>query len=42
MKSLFGRGIAPGLPDTLEGLKYTVPAPIPEKAIPVAIEGKGL
>jgi ATP-dependent RNA helicase RhlE len=38
--SFFGLGIAPGLLGVLDALKYTVPTPIQEKAIPIAIEGK--
>ncbi len=35
-----GLGIAPKLLETLDKHKYTVPTPIQEKAIPVALEGK--
>ncbi|MDD5773256.1 MAG: DEAD/DEAH box helicase [bacterium] len=38
--SFYGLGIAPGLLDALEKLKFTVPTPIQYKAIPIAIEGK--
>ena len=38
--SFFGLGIAPGLIEVIESLKFTVPTPIQYKAIPVAIEGK--
>ena len=38
--SFYGLGIAPGLLGILEGLKFTVPTPIQEKAIPIAIGGK--
>ena len=38
--SFFGLGIAPGLLGILETLKFSVPTPIQEKAIPIAIEGK--
>ncbi len=38
--SFFGLGIAPGLLSVLDALKFTVPTPIQEKAIPIAIEGK--
>ena len=38
--SFFGLGIAPGLLSALDALKFTVPTPIQEKAIPIAIEGK--
>ena len=36
----YGLGIAPGLLQTLDALKFTVPTPIQQKAIPIAIEGK--
>src|SRR3989338_395291 len=39
-KSFQGLGIAPGLLQVLNDLKYTVPTPIQHQAIPVAIEGK--
>ena len=38
--SFFGLGIAPGLIKVLDALTFTVPTPIQEKAIPIAIEGK--
>jgi ATP-dependent RNA helicase RhlE len=38
--SFFGLGIAPGLLSVLDAMKFTVPTPIQEKAIPIAIEGK--
>jgi ATP-dependent RNA helicase RhlE len=38
--SFFGLGIAPGLISVLDALKFTVPTPIQERAIPIAIEGK--
>ncbi len=38
--SFFGLGIAPGLLAVLDTLKFTVPTPIQEAAIPIAIEGK--
>ncbi|MFH0878600.1 MAG: DEAD/DEAH box helicase [Lentisphaerota bacterium] len=38
--SFFGLGIAPGLLGVLDKLQFTVPTPIQEKAIPIAIEGK--
>ncbi|MFH0828571.1 MAG: DEAD/DEAH box helicase [Candidatus Kerfeldbacteria bacterium] len=41
-QGFYGLGIAPKLLDTLERLKFTVPTPIQEKSIPVAIEGKDL
>ena len=41
-QSFYGLGIAPKLLQVLENLKFTVPTPIQEKAIPVAVEGKDL
>ncbi|MDD4857469.1 MAG: DEAD/DEAH box helicase [Candidatus Krumholzibacteria bacterium] len=38
----FGLGIAPGLLAVLDALKFTVPTPIQDKAIPLAIEGKDI
>lgn len=38
--SFFGLGIAPGLLGVLDALRFKVPTPIQEKAIPIAIEGK--
>ena len=38
-RSFYGLGIAPGLLDILESFKFTVPTPIQEKAIPIAIGG---
>lgn len=38
--SFYGLGIAPRLLESLDRLKYTVPTPIQEKSIPIAIEGK--
>lgn len=35
-----GLGIAPGLLEILEKLRYTIPTPIQRQAIPLAIEGK--
>ncbi|MDI6732119.1 MAG: DEAD/DEAH box helicase [Candidatus Margulisbacteria bacterium] len=40
--NFFGLGIAPGILDILKKLKFTVPTPIQQKAIPVAIEGKDI
>lgn len=40
--NFYGLGIAPKLLQILEGLKFTIPTPIQEKAIPVAIEGKDI
>ncbi len=39
-RSFYGLGIAPGLLGILERLKFNVPTPIQEKAIPIAIGGK--
>ena len=38
--NFFGLGIAPGILDTLKRLRFTVPTPIQQKAIPVALAGK--
>jgi ATP-dependent RNA helicase RhlE len=38
--TFFGLGIAPGLLGVLDALKFKVPTPIQEKAIPIAVEGK--
>lgn len=38
--SFYGLGIAPGLLEALDKLKFKVPTPIQYKAIPIAIEGK--
>jgi ATP-dependent RNA helicase RhlE len=38
--SFYGLGIAPGILQALDKLKFTVPTPIQQKAIPIAIEGK--
>lgn len=40
--SFTGLGIAPRLLDSIANLKFTIPTPIQEKAIPVAIEGKDI
>jgi ATP-dependent RNA helicase RhlE len=40
--NFFGLGIAPGILDVLKRLRFTVPTPIQQKAIPVAIEGKDI
>jgi ATP-dependent RNA helicase RhlE len=40
--TFYGLGIAPKLLDVLARLKFTVPTPIQERAIPIAIEGKDL
>ena len=38
--SFYGMGIAPRILDILERIKFKVPTPIQQKAIPAAIEGK--
>lgn len=38
----YGLGIAPGILSVLDRLKFSVPTPIQEKSIPLAIEGKDL
>jgi ATP-dependent RNA helicase RhlE len=38
--SFYGLGIAPKLLEILDASKFTVPTPIQQKAIPIAIEGK--
>jgi ATP-dependent RNA helicase RhlE len=38
----YGLGIAPKLLEALERQKFTIPTPIQEKAIPIALEGKDL
>lgn len=40
--SFFGLGIAPGILEVLERLKFTVPTPIQFKAIPILNEGKDI
>ncbi len=40
--SFYGLGIAPGILEVIERLKFTVPTPIQHKAIPIAIEGKDI
>ncbi|MBI3615602.1 MAG: DEAD/DEAH box helicase [Candidatus Omnitrophica bacterium] len=40
--SFYGLGLAPGLLQVLDALKFTVPTPIQHKAIPIAIEGKDI
>ncbi|HXV19229.1 MAG TPA: DEAD/DEAH box helicase, partial [Candidatus Omnitrophota bacterium] len=37
-----GLGISPEILTVIEGMKFTTPTPIQEKAIPVAIEGKDI
>lgn len=39
-KSFYGLGIAPGILEVIERMKFTVPTPIQYKAIPIAVEGK--
>jgi ATP-dependent RNA helicase RhlE len=40
--TFYGLGIAPGLLEVIEKLRFTLPTPIQHKGIPVAIEGKDL
>lgn len=40
--NFFGLGIAPNILDVLQKLKFTVPTPIQQKAIPVGIEGQDI
>lgn len=40
--TFYGLGIAPGILDILDRMKFVTPTPIQFKAIPVAIEGKDL
>ncbi len=40
--SFYGLGIAPKLLEILDRLKFTVPTPIQQKSIPIAIEGKDI
>lgn len=40
--NFYGLGIAPGLIEVLEKLKFTKPTPIQLKAIPIGIEGKDI
>ena len=40
--SFFGLGIAPKILDILERIKFKVPTPIQQKAIPLAIQGKDI
>lgn len=41
-QSFFGLGIAPGILEVLNKLKFHTPTPIQHQAIPIAIEGKDL
>jgi ATP-dependent RNA helicase RhlE len=41
-KSFYGLGIAPKILDILERIKFKVPTPIQERAIPLAIQGKDI
>ena len=41
-QGFYGLGIAPKLLDTLDKLHFTVPTPIQEKSIPIAIEGNDI
>jgi ATP-dependent RNA helicase RhlE len=38
--SFYGLGIAPGVLDAIDKMKFKVPTPIQYKAIPIAVEGK--
>ncbi len=40
--TFYGLGIAPNLLSALDRMKFTVPTPIQQKAIPIAIEGKDI
>ncbi len=40
--SFYGLGIAPGILDILDQMKFTVPTPIQYKTIPIAIENKDI
>ena len=40
--NFYGLGIAPGLIEVIEKLKFTTPTPIQLKAIPIGIEGKDI
>lgn len=42
LSSFFGLGIAPKILDILERIKFKVPTPIQQKAIPLAIQGKDI
>src|SRR3989338_3569726 len=42
MENFYGLGIAPQLLETITRLKFTIPTPIQEKAIPIGIEGKDM
>ena len=41
-QGFYGLGIAPNILEVLEKLKFTIPTPIQEQAIPSAIEGKDM
>ena len=41
-KGFYGLGIAPGILEIIKKLGFTVPTPIQEQSIPIAIEGKDL
>lgn len=41
-QGFYGLGIAPRLLEMLEGLHFTVPTPIQQRSIPIAIEGKDM
>jgi len=40
--SFYGLGIAPGILDILDRMKFTIPTPIQHKTIPIAIEDKDI
>jgi ATP-dependent RNA helicase RhlE len=40
--TFYGLGIAPGIIEVLEKLKFTIPTPIQSKAIPIGIDGKDI
>ncbi len=40
--SFYGLGIAPGLLEVIDGLKFKTPTPIQHKAIPIGISGKDI
>lgn len=40
--SFYGLGIAPRILEILDRLKFTIPTPIQQKSIPIAIEGKDI
>ncbi|MHB9154343.1 MAG: DEAD/DEAH box helicase [Endomicrobiales bacterium] len=42
MSGFYGLGIAPGILETIERFGFSVPTPIQQKAIPIALEGKDI